>query len=41
MRELGIDPYPAAEYKINATSVEIKEITALKKTIFRMWLAGD
>jgi len=25
MRELGIDPYPAAEYKINATSVEIKE----------------
>ncbi|HSO85381.1 MAG TPA: lysine--tRNA ligase [Draconibacterium sp.] len=25
MRELGIDPYPAAEYKINTTSVEIKE----------------
>ncbi|KAF0239347.1 MAG: lysyl-tRNA synthetase class [Prolixibacteraceae bacterium] len=25
MRELGIDPYPAAEYKINATSTEIKE----------------
>ena len=25
MRELGIDPYPAAEYKINATSAEIKE----------------
>jgi len=25
IRELGIDPYPAAEYKINATSVEIKE----------------
>jgi len=25
MRELGIDPYPAAEYEINATSTEIKE----------------
>lgn len=25
MRELGIDPYPAAEFKINATSAEIKE----------------
>jgi len=24
MRDLGIDPYPAAEYKINATSTEIK-----------------
>jgi len=25
LREMGIDPYPAAEYKINATSTEIKE----------------
>ncbi len=25
LRELGIDPYPAAEYKINTTSREIKE----------------
>jgi lysyl-tRNA synthetase class 2 len=25
LRELGIDPYPAAEYKINTTSHEIKE----------------
>jgi lysyl-tRNA synthetase, class II len=25
LRELGIDPYPAAEYKINATATEIKE----------------
>ncbi len=25
LRDLGIDPYPAAEYKINATSTEIKE----------------
>ena len=25
LRELGIDPYPAAEYKVNATSNEIKE----------------
>ena len=25
LREAGIDPYPAAEYKINATSREIKE----------------
>ena len=25
MRELGIDPFPAAEYEINATSTEIKE----------------
>lgn len=25
LRELGIDPYPAAEYKVNATSTEIHE----------------
>jgi lysyl-tRNA synthetase, class II len=25
LRELGIDPYPAAEYKVNATSREIKQ----------------
>ncbi len=25
LREMGIDPYPAAEYNINATSAEIKE----------------
>jgi lysyl-tRNA synthetase, class II len=25
LRELGIDPYPAAEYKVNATSREIRE----------------
>jgi lysyl-tRNA synthetase, class II len=25
LRELGIDPYPAAEYKINATAAEIRE----------------
>ena len=25
IRDLGIDPYPAAEYKVNATSTEIKE----------------
>jgi lysyl-tRNA synthetase class 2 len=25
LRELGIDPYPAAEYKVNATSTEIKD----------------
>lgn len=25
LRELGIDPYPAAEYKVNANSTEIKE----------------
>lgn len=25
LRELGIDPYPAAEYKVNATAAEIKE----------------
>jgi len=25
LRNLGINPYPAAEYKVNATSVEIKE----------------
>ena len=25
LRDLGIDPYPAAEFKVNATSTEIKE----------------
>jgi lysyl-tRNA synthetase class 2 len=25
LRELGIDPYPAAEYKVNATAAEVRE----------------
>ena len=41
MRELGIDPYPAAEYKINATSTEIKDnFSAEKKNYQDVVLAG-
>jgi lysyl-tRNA synthetase, class II len=41
MRELGIDPYPAAEYKINATSTEIKEnFSEEKKNFQEVVLAG-
>ncbi|HPE76796.1 MAG TPA: lysine--tRNA ligase [Draconibacterium sp.] len=41
MRELGIDPYPAAEYKINATSTEIKEnYSDEKKNYQEVVLAG-
>jgi len=35
LRELGIDPYPAAEYKINATSREIKEKYIEEKNNFQ------
>ena len=35
LRELGIDPYPAAEYKINATSREIKEKYSEEKNNFQ------
>ena len=41
LRELGIDPYPAAEYKINANSVEIKENFSEEKKNFQdVVLAG-
>jgi lysyl-tRNA synthetase class 2 len=41
MRELGIDPYPAAEYKINASSTEIKEnYSEEKKNYQDIVLAG-
>lgn len=41
MRELGIDPYPASEYKINATSTEIKEnYNEEKKNYQEVVLAG-
>jgi lysyl-tRNA synthetase, class II len=41
LRELGIDPYPAAEFKINATSTEIKEnYSAEKKNFQDVVLAG-
>jgi lysyl-tRNA synthetase class 2 len=41
MRELGIDPYPAAEYKINATSTEIKENYSAEKNNYQdVVLAG-
>ncbi len=41
MRELGIDPYPAAEYRINATSTEIKEnYNEEKKNFQDVVLAG-
>ena len=35
LRELGIDPYPAAEYKINTTSTEIKENYSAEKNNFQ------
>jgi lysyl-tRNA synthetase class 2 len=41
LRELGIDPYPAAEYKINATSNEIKQnFSPEKKNFQEVVLAG-
>lgn len=41
LRELGIDPYPAAEYKINTTSAEIKENFSEEKKNFQdVVLAG-
>ncbi len=41
LRELGIDPYPAAEYKINTTSSEIKEKFNEEKNNFQeVCLAG-
>ncbi|WP_172594591.1 lysine--tRNA ligase [Mariniphaga sediminis] len=41
LRELGIDPYPADEYKINATSLEIKEKFDEEKNNFQeVRLAG-
>jgi lysyl-tRNA synthetase, class II len=35
LRELGIDPYPAAEYKINTTSLEIKEKYSAEENNFQ------
>ncbi len=41
LRELGIDPYPAAEYKLNATAAEIKETYSEEKNNFQdVSLAG-
>jgi lysyl-tRNA synthetase class 2 len=41
LRELGIDPYPASEFKINATSTEIKEnYSAEKRNYQDVVLAG-
>jgi lysyl-tRNA synthetase class 2 len=41
LRELGIDPYPAAEYKVNTTSTEIKaKFDAEKKNYQDVILAG-
>ncbi|MGC9352540.1 MAG: lysine--tRNA ligase [Mariniphaga sp.] len=41
LRELGIDPYPAAEYKINTTSREIKEkFNEEEKNFQKVCLAG-
>jgi lysyl-tRNA synthetase class 2 len=41
LRELGINPYPAAEYKINATASEIKQkFDAEKKNYQDVVLAG-
>src|SRR6056297_1325731 len=41
MRELGIDPFPAAEYEINATSTEIKEKFSKEENNFQnVKLAG-
>jgi len=35
LRDLGIDPYPAAEYKVNATSTEIKDNFSEEKNNFQ------
>lgn len=35
MREMGINPYPAAEYKTNATSIQIKEGYDVEKNNFQ------
>lgn len=41
LRELGIDPYPAAEYKINSTAAEIKNEFSEEKNNFQdVVLAG-
>lgn len=41
LRELGIDPYPAAEYKVNATSTEIKKNFSVEKENYKeVVLAG-
>ncbi len=41
LRDLGIDPYPAAEYKVNATSTEIKDNFSEEKNNFQeVILAG-
>src|SRR5680860_1078802 len=41
LRELGIDPYPAAEYKVNATSTEIKKNFSVEKGNYKeVVLAG-
>ncbi|NCB08398.1 MAG: lysine--tRNA ligase, partial [Bacteroidia bacterium] len=41
LRELGIDPYPATEYKVNVTAAEIKENFCDEKSDFQeVSLAG-
>ncbi len=41
LRELGIDPYPAAEFKVNATSAQIKkEFKDDNKDIWEVSIAG-
>lgn len=41
LRELGIDPYPAAEYKVNATSTEIQQNFSEEKENYKeVILAG-
>ncbi|OYT17452.1 MAG: lysine--tRNA ligase, partial [Bacteroidetes bacterium 4572_77] len=41
LRKLGIDPYPAAEYKVNATAAEIKEEYPKDDSLFQdISLAG-
>ena len=41
LREIGIDPYPAAEFKINTTSTEIKENYSAEKNNYQdVVLAG-
>ena len=36
LRKLGINPYPAAEYKTNVFAQDILDNLTLKKIIFRM-----
>ena len=41
MREMGIDPYPAAEYPVNAWSVDIKDEYSQKEALLPVATEGE